>query len=370
MLVSIITPVYNAENFLPKCIASVLEQSYTKIELILINDGSTDKSKTICEQYTLADKRVKFLSQKNQGPAAARNTGVNLAQGDYIFFLDADDFIDKDSIKILINAAHQYQSDLVMGNFSKQENGGQTISQQVSFQTGESPFTSDLKALTRTDLNNYLRHFLKHPSNHLMSYCWARLYKTSIIKNNNIVANEKMRLFEDLIFNLEFLKHTQTTIFINRSIYNYVLHNNHISASMAVLDSTSLIHDMEIFHREIKNFLQQKTAALTTRSSNFVDINISPEKIEQEIGHALIHYAIIFIVRSCRQVNQNNRELIQTEISRLIDAPIIRMSLNHYRPTKGNSRLLPLLMKTRQTTLIIHLGSYKAHRRYGKFRKN
>ena len=188
MLISIIVPVYNAENFLHICIESVVGQSYKEIELILIDDGSTDNSKTICEQHALTDKRVKVFSQKNQGPAAARNSGVRHAQGEYIFFLDADDFIDKNSLEILIEAASQYQPDLVMGNFSKLENDGQTIPQTVSFKIGAEPFARQLKKLSQTDINNYLRHFLRYPSNHLISYCWARLYKSSIIKDNHIDA--------------------------------------------------------------------------------------------------------------------------------------------------------------------------------------
>ena len=150
MLISVIIPVYNAEDFLQICLDSVIGQSHTKIELILIDDGSTDKSRSICEQYALTDKRVKVFSQKNQGPAAARNNGVRHSRGDYIFFLDADDFIDKNSLKILIEAANQYQPDLVMGNFSKRENDGQIMPQKVSFKIGAEPFDGQLKKLSQT----------------------------------------------------------------------------------------------------------------------------------------------------------------------------------------------------------------------------
>ncbi len=370
MLVSIIVPIFNAEKFLHTCIESVIGQSYREIELVLIEDGSTDTSKSICEQYTFTDNRVKLFSQKNQGPAAARNNGVKQAQGEYIFFLDADDFIDKNSIKILSDAARQHRPDLVMGNFSKQENNNRIIPQEVTFKIGAKPFTDPLKMLTRTDINNYLKHFLQYPSNHLISYCWARLYKTAIIKDNNIFANEEMHLFEDLIFNLEYLKHAQTTIFINQGIYNYVMHNSHISASMAIFNANSLIRDMTIFHDKVNEFMQNTPSRTTTSAPKDLTLeNITPKKIDPKIGHALIHYAIIFIIRACRQVNRENRKLIHSEISTLINAPLLQDCLNHYQPTKNNSRLLPLLMKTRQTNLIILLSNYKARKRYGNLSK-
>ena len=102
MSVSIIMPVYNAEKFLPRSIESVIHQSYRPIELILVNDGSTDSSEAICRKYALEDPRIKVLSQKNKGPAAARNRGVRQASGDFVFFLDADDFLPEKALEILI----------------------------------------------------------------------------------------------------------------------------------------------------------------------------------------------------------------------------------------------------------------------------
>ncbi len=102
MLVSVIIPVYNADKFLDKCIQSVINQSYTNWELILINDGSTDESGLICDTYAQNDKRIKIIHNKNQGVSVTRNIGINKATGDYLFFLDADDYLPKDSLKTLI----------------------------------------------------------------------------------------------------------------------------------------------------------------------------------------------------------------------------------------------------------------------------
>lgn len=355
MLISVVVPVYDAEKFLSRCIESVIDQSYRDIELILVNDGSADNSEMICNKYALADKRIKAISQKNSGPAAARNTGIRHATGEFVFFLDADDFIEKNAISLLVESYHQYQPDLVMANFSKLENNGRVIRQSVSFRPDDKPFAGKSKILSKADMVGYVRHFLKHPSNHLISYCWASLYKLSIIKNNGIFANEDMHLFEDFVFNLDYLKYTNEVVFVNESLYTYTMHNNHISASMTIVDSDSLLHDMNIFGAKASEFLQHAN----TDTMKVFDV-------KKEIGHALVHYVIIFLLRSCRQITGHNRERIYNEITRIINAPILRDSLQHYSPSKGNSRILPLLMKLKLINLIMSVSRCKAHKRYGR----
>lgn len=357
MLISVIVPVYNAEKFLDKCIEGVVNQSYKSLELILIDDGSTDSSKMICDQYGLADNRIKVISQKNSGPSAARNSGIRHATGDFVFFLDADDFIEKNTLEILVAKYTQYQPDLVMANFCKLEDNGKIINQSVSFHPDDGPYEHRIKELSKIDTLAYVRHFLKHPSNHLISYCWARLYKLSIIKDNNIFSNEDMRLFEDLVFNLEYLKHTNKTVFVNESLYIYTMHNSHISASMAIVNGDSLIHDMNVFKRKVSEFSQQ----INSDTMNSFDI-------KKEIGHALIHYVIIFLIRSCRQITGHNRKRIYTEIEKIIKAPILKESLHCYSPSKGNSRILPLLMQLKLVDLVMFVCKHKAYKRYGKLR--
>ena len=354
-LISVIVPVYNAEKFLDRSIESVINQSYKNIELILINDGSTDSSERICNKYTLADKRIKVISQKNSGPAGARNSGIRHAMGDFVFFLDADDLIEKNTMELLIANYSEYYPDLVMSNFSKLENNGELIKQSVTFHPDDGPFKHKVKELSKTDIVDYVRHFLKHPSNHLISYCWARLYKLSIIKNNGIFANEDMRLFEDYVFNLEYLKHTNEIVFVNEPLYTYTMHNDHVSASMAIVNGDSLLHDMNVFKRKASEFLQRTNA----NTMNAYDIT-------KEIGHALVHYVIIFLIRSCRRVTRHNRKRIYNEIDKIINAPIFRDSLQYYSPSKGNSRILPLLTQFRLVDLIIYYCKYKAYKRYGK----
>ena len=102
-IISIIVPVYNAEKYLSRCIDSILRQTFADFELILVNDGSSDKSKEICEKYLESDPRIKLINQENSGVSAARNTGLDNASGEYIGFVDSDDFIEKNMYEELYN---------------------------------------------------------------------------------------------------------------------------------------------------------------------------------------------------------------------------------------------------------------------------
>ena len=102
-LISVIVPVYNVEEYLPKCLESIINQTYKNLEIILVDDGSTDNSGIICEDYAEKDKRIKVVHQTNLGISAARNAGLDLCSGDYITFVDSDDYIECDEIEVLVD---------------------------------------------------------------------------------------------------------------------------------------------------------------------------------------------------------------------------------------------------------------------------
>lgn len=353
--VSIIVPVYNAEKFLRRSIESVLAQTYGKFELLLVNDGSTDSSNDICESYAARDSRIIVTRQINSGPAAARNNGVRRSTGEYVFFLDADDYIKPDALELLVSAYDRHQPDLVMCNFGKQVDAGGINGQRVSFTPENQPFEGKEKLLYSSDLAAFVRHFLKYPSNHLISYCWARLYKASTLKTHAISSNEEMRLFEDFVLNLDYISSAEKAVFLNEPLYVYVMHSNHVSASMGILNSKSLLHDMGVFREKASDYLRLKNNGA-----------MSEADIAKEIGHTIIHYLIIFLVRSCLQLTEDNRRPVYEEISAMVNAPLIRDSLRYYTPSKGNSRILPQLMKLKLVRLIMSVCRYKAHKRYGK----
>ena len=126
-LVSVIIPVYNSEKFLYRSVVSVLEQSYKNIELILVNDGSTDSSGKICDEFAQSDLRVKVIHQENKGVSVARNTAIKEANGDYITFLDSDDELFNDAIANLMNAATSSEADMAVGKLVNKTNTGKNL---------------------------------------------------------------------------------------------------------------------------------------------------------------------------------------------------------------------------------------------------
>lgn len=126
-IISIIVPVYNVEDFLDECIKSIVGQTYKNIEVILIDDGSTDNSPAICDKWASEDSRIKVVHQQNQGVSTARNRGISLSTGDYVYFVDSDDYIDLNLCQVAINALNKDQSDIVVFGFCRVTEQGKLL---------------------------------------------------------------------------------------------------------------------------------------------------------------------------------------------------------------------------------------------------
>ena len=111
--VTIVIPVYNTENYLDKCLSSVVNQTFSDIKVIIVNDGSTDNSLEICKKYAVNDKRITLIDKVNEGVSIARNIGINLAEGEWIYFLDSDDFLDLNTLENLVIEAHSSDADII-----------------------------------------------------------------------------------------------------------------------------------------------------------------------------------------------------------------------------------------------------------------
>ena len=341
-LVSIIIPVYNSERHLSSCLESAIGQSYENIEIILINDGSTDNSGMMCDEYANKDKRIKVIHKKNSGPSSARNAGIESARGEFIFFLDADDYIEKDAINLLVENYRQTKADVVIGDFRKIKNDFIEDRKDILFLSNQ--------LLAKKDLVNYARLYLKKPNKHLLfAFSWGRLFITSIIKDNNILFNNDLNTFEDVAFNFDYLNHTNKIIFLKDIIYNHTIYDNFSSATMIVSDNPRKLFGFIVALAGINNFLKN---------------NIADEKIEKEIGHAHTTLTIIQLIRICGQINDNNRKDIVKFVQEVINDKRFRQSLKFYSPSRGDSKVLPVLMRLKLVQLIMLICKYKANRRY------
>jgi glycosyltransferase involved in cell wall biosynthesis len=210
-LVSIIIPIYNAENYLNRCIKSVLNQTYKKIEVILVNDGSTDKSVDICNHFCSKDERIKVIHNQNKGVSATRNDGLKAANGEFIQFVDADDYVDINYTKHMLRNM-KLNCDIVISgyNIEKMKDGNITIKKN----------TPSLKR----DLSKKLfkENFGLLFSESLINPVWNKIYKNEIIQKQRVLFSEEINMGEDLLFNLKYFEHCQKINILSDHLYNYI----------------------------------------------------------------------------------------------------------------------------------------------------
>lgn len=207
-MISIIVPVYKAEKFLHRCVDSILDQSYTDFELLLINDGSPDNSGAICDEYAAKDSRVRVFHKENGGVSSARNLGLDNAKGEWVAFVDSDDWIDPIYLEKLIK---DINSDWVIGGY-------------VGIPGGEKCSTKDCSY----DKNSFGMLIEQHQKD-LIRSPWGSLLKLSIIRDNNISFDSKVRLGEDTIFNYQYLYYCESIKTISACNYFYYIGNEGIS---------------------------------------------------------------------------------------------------------------------------------------------
>lgn len=207
-MISIVVPIYNVEKDLEKCIQSILNQSFTDFELLLINDGSTDLSLSICNSFVIENSNIIVLSQENSGVSSARNLGIRCAKGEYICFVDADDWLEGDFLKVLHDAMVKSGADLVISNFNNIKIGGYRKAPPLPFsQIVGSPIVPN-------DLFFGDKFVLGNPP-----YC--KLFKTSLIKGGGVLFNKDLRNGEDFIFVLEYALLCNVIQYVDDYSYNY-----------------------------------------------------------------------------------------------------------------------------------------------------
>lgn len=210
--ISCIVPVYKVEEALNYCIKSILHQTFTDFELILVDDGSPDNSWKICDEYAEKDTRVKVIHKQNGGVSSARNTGIEAAQGEYICFVDSDDYLESNYLEVLIETKR---------NHSDFDNVW------CGFQTVEDYLKNNKKSVVSENNNDYsfsdLSSIMDLCEKWLVQMPWNKLFETKTIKKNNIIFPPGLSLGEDYIFNLKYLDCTNGKIVvINKPLYNYL----------------------------------------------------------------------------------------------------------------------------------------------------
>lgn len=287
---SIILPVFNGANFISHAIESILNQSFSRWELIIINDGSADATESYCKKYCAIEERILYISQPNRGLSAARNSGLRKAKGKFITFLDADDYVEPDYYQKLIMASEKVDADFIVAGFTRdfiQTNGNKHSIVTCFPQT----YLKNTEAIVLFSKNLFFYNVYIH--------VWNKLYLRDNLLRHNISFDETYNYAEDVPFNIQVLKISETILFLEQTGYHYICHH-------AIRLTNEWKRELPEYNRKIYSLiaLQQKMqwgiidspvpAGMYLRScflalENALSKRISPNQLK-EISKQLIRY--------------------------------------------------------------------------------
>lgn len=201
-LISIIVPIYNAEKYINRCIQSILRQTFNGWELLLVNDGSTDKSSEICNEYAAKDNRIRVLHKENGGVSSARNYGIRYSRGKWLTFIDIDDYVQDSFLEILVKEVDV--ADLIVS-------GAHYINDKISF----------LPPDRLVDISDDLPFLDEQLCSIYLMTCWAKLFKRNFIINEGLYFDKLLRIGEDTEFVLRYLRYIKTIKFVHTLGYYY-----------------------------------------------------------------------------------------------------------------------------------------------------
>lgn len=276
-LVSLIVPVYNAAPFLDNCLSSIRAQTYQEIEILLVNDGSTDASPELCRSYTRKDSRFRLIDKPNTGVSDSRNQALNQATGKYLQFLDSDDWLPADSTQLLVHSAETTGADLTLGHFYRV--AGDRVAQRGHIKKE--------RLLTRTE---FAEEMIKAPANYYYGVLWNKLYRRSIVEANHLRFPIDVSWCEDFLFNLNYIEHTRLVSAIPQPVYYYrkredSLINSNISLRRTVEMKRSTFDYYKELYQKLDLYEEQKAKVYGYLLSAATDGAIGPlaPKLDEDI---------------------------------------------------------------------------------------
>ena len=232
-LVSIILPVYNAQNHIARCLESICAQSWQNIEVIVLNDGSKDQSLPVCAAFRAKDERIVLVDKANSGVSDTRNLGLKLASGKYVQFVDSDDYIDPDFTEHLVTAAEQNNADLVIAPYKMVIPAGATKPEQVLEKLQDDLGVMHVARPQEVrvygflpegvyDKDTFARRLMDKPASYFYSVLWNKLYRREMLLAHDIRFTSEMRWAEDLVFNMQYIQYAAVFASIAQPGYYYV----------------------------------------------------------------------------------------------------------------------------------------------------
>lgn len=224
-LVSIIVPLYNGEQTIERCLASIRNQSYKNIEVLIVNDGSKDHSMKVLKKFKESDPRFHILNKGNSGVSDSRNLGMKNAKGKYLQFVDSDDWLVKDATETFVTAAETHHCDMIITDYHR------VVNHKIYIR-GHIP---EEGLLSRLEFAEYM---MKAPANFYYGVMWNKFFRTEIVKSHKLKCSRDLNWCEDFLFNLEYLQYVKDVYVVKKPIYYYVKTKGSLVATQVNLRQT------------------------------------------------------------------------------------------------------------------------------------
>lgn len=270
-IISIIVPFYNAEKYLDRCIRSILSQTYKDYEIVLVNDGSSDGSLRICQEYANENNNISLVSQDNSGVSAARNRGLSVAKGEYVIFVDSDDYMLPQMCEIMVDAIEEKEADLVVCGTTETWGGVWAPTRDIDY----------------SSLASFKSDFIEHLTSELLSPPWNKIYRRELIKD---VFETSSSFGEDLMFNVNYLKNCQRISFIKSAPF---YHEKANEGSLVNRVYPSRLMEIEKVHSAVLGFYDTENPEIHQKYIRdllvYVRAIIKNEKYTREELHACLN---------------------------------------------------------------------------------
>lgn len=354
--VSIIIPVYNAENFLTRCVESVLSQEYTDFELILVDDGSTDGSGSLCDGFAERDGRVRVIHKENTGVSDSRNIAIDHARGKYLQFLDSDDWLTKDATRLFVSSAESSGCDMVIADFYRVS--GDNLSHKGDIEKEG--------LLTRQE---FAALMMENPADFYYGVLWNKFYKRKLVEKLHLRMDPEISWCEDFIFNLEYIRHCKSIYALQAPIYYYVKTKGSLVNSQGASINNTIrmkLNVFEYYHQFYKDIYDEESYDdirfhlyrffLTAAKDGFVPPAILPGsvKLGQERQSAAIPEAVegdgvALDFYRCRKLLNRCLELVAIKNDMTLEEVILLLYLNQGFRVEGSEKLSELTGLTRRS---------------------
>lgn len=291
-LISVIVPVYNVENYIRKCLESIIHQTYSKLEIIIVDDGSTDKSGIICDEYAKKDDRIKVIHKKNGGLSDARNVGLKSACGNIVGFVDSDDTIDSRMYEILYKNMQDTGADISICDYQRVEDN-HTVN-QISFQNN-------------IIICDKMEAFKKLLGDEIQSYTWNKLYKKDLFNGALLPVNRK---FEDMGTFYKLLERSAMVVVSNYCGYHYYIRTNSITSTMSDDMVNDYVEMSGLMLNSLDKYMELKADLFTAKVRHTILIhNLCVKDKKKEIYNS---EKVNNLFKECRKITRDNKKIFKS----------------------------------------------------------